>query len=69
VRFLLHDESLDVEEDSAIDVGATCDELFLRNNSHYEKINHSHFCAFDGRLDANVLLKRTRDDYGHDASN
>jgi hypothetical protein len=43
--------------------------LFQRRNSHYEKINHSHFCAFDRRLGAGVLLKQTRDDHDHNASN
>src|SRR5437667_12238569 len=43
--------------------------FFQRSNSYYEKIDHSHSCAFDARLDAGVLLKRTPDDHDHNASN
>jgi hypothetical protein len=42
---------------------------FFRQFNTYEKIDHPHFCAFDARLDAGVLLKRTRDDHNHNTSN
>jgi hypothetical protein len=45
---------------------APCDELFVKNNSHYEKIDHSYFCAFDPCYDAGLLRERTRDNYDHD---
>src|SRR6266542_917338 len=49
---------------------ATCDELLLKEAIHtYEKIDHSHFCAFAVWLDAGVLLKRTRDQHNYNASN
>src|SRR5438874_2161285 len=46
---------------------ATCDELFVKNNSHHEKIDHSYFCAFGARYDADLLRKRTRDNHNDDA--
>ena len=46
---------------------ATCDELFVKNNSHHEKIDHSYFCAFGACYDADLLRKRTGDNYDHDA--
>jgi len=46
---------------------ATCDELCVKNNSHHEKIDHSYFCAFGACYDADLLRKRTGDNYDHDA--
>ena len=48
----------------------SCDELLLKEAIQYhEKIDYSHFSAFGGRLNARVLLERTRDDHNHNASN
>jgi hypothetical protein len=41
---------------------------FFRQFNTYEKIDHPHFCAFDARPDAGLLLKPTRDDDYHNAS-
>jgi len=46
---------------------ATCDELFVKNNSHYEKVDHSYFCPFDSCCDAGLLRERTGDHHDHDA--
>ena len=46
---------------------ATCDELCVKNNSHYEKIDHSYFCPFDPCYDAGLLRERTRDNHNDDA--
>jgi hypothetical protein len=42
--------------------------LLLKAIQYHEKIDHSHFCAFAGRLNAGVLFKRTRDDHNYNAS-
>jgi hypothetical protein len=38
----------------------------LKNNSHYEKSNHTWFCALNRWLDVGLLLQRTR---GNDHDN
>ena len=41
----------------------------LKNNSHYEKGNHTWFCAFNRWLDVGLLFQRTSGNHDHDASN
>jgi len=41
----------------------------LKNNSHYEKSNHTWFCALGRWLDVHLLFQFTRVNHDHDASN
>jgi hypothetical protein len=41
---------------------------YEKTNNMYHEIDHSYFCAFDARPDAGLLLKPTRDDDYHNAS-
>jgi hypothetical protein len=40
-----------------------------RNNSRYEKSNHTWFCVVDHRIGNGFLLQFTRDDDNNDSSN
>jgi hypothetical protein len=40
----------------------------LKNNSSYEKSNHTWFSAVRCRFDAGLLCQRTRGDYNYNAS-
>jgi hypothetical protein len=49
---------------------AACDELFVeRNNSRYEKSNHTWFGALNCCVDVDLLFEHTRDHHDHHASN
>ena len=41
----------------------------LKNNSHYEKGNHTWFCALNRWLDVGLLFQSTGGNHDHDASN